>query len=417
MNEQTADSYYDYDYKEPPVKTVSTRSVCLLVVGLLGMLACATYALLSICPKLYFWCLQENGECLLKPETFGRILTICGWSARASVLGCYVVLLVSHVKWRQSLTCWLGTVGTGLMIVCHVVLALGLSSTDQQRGLFVLLLGITSLVMLLPLFKMGCLVPGGARFIGTMGATMLIIVNVFFSIVQTIPFFQPDWAAQRNELMMRYGEMFGVWFPFVANLALLVFFFVIFLSRDKTFEQVPTAWYEGRARRSEYWGKAIVLTLVGAGGAFALFFGTGDLPDGFTETFFKDLLVAMLWAFPFYIATIPVTVRRLHDRNMSGWWILWFPLLSLLPVIGWVVPWIQLVILWLLDGTPGPNLYGPDPKGRMFAQFPGYAAAQPAQVNTAEQQQRLRRLQNLKNEGYISEAEYQTKRDQILSEM
>ena len=417
MNEQTADSYYDYDYKEPPVKAVSTRSICLLMVGLLGMVAYAIYALYSICPKLYFWYLQENGEFLVKTETFGRFMTICGWSARASVLGCYVVLLVSHVKWRQSLACWLGTVGTGLMIACHLVLELGLPSTDQERGLFVLLLGITSLAMLLPLFKMSCLVPGGARFIGTMGATMLIILNVFFCIVRTVPLFQPDSAAQSRELLTRYGEMFGIWFPFVANLALLVFFFMVFLSRDKTFEQVPTAWYEGRARRSEYWGKAIVLTLVGVGGALALFFGTGDLPGGFTEKFFQDLAVAMLWAFPFYIATIPVTVRRLHDRNMSGWWILWFPLLSMLPFVGWIVPWIQLVILWLLDGTPGPNLYGPDPKGRTFVRFPGYAPAQPAQVNTAEQQQRLRRLQNLKNEGYISETEYQTRRAQILSEV
>lgn len=417
MNEQTADSYYGYEYKETPVKTASTRSVCLLVVGLLGMVANATYALCSICPKLYFWWLQEKGEFPVNPETFDSFLRICSWSARASVLGCYIVLLVSHVKWRQSLTCWLGTVGTGLMIACHVVLESGLPSTDQERGLFVLLLGITSLAMLLPLFKMSCLVPGGARFIGTTGATMLIIINVFFGIVQTIPFFQPDWAAQRNELMGRYGEMFGVWFPLAANLALLMFFFVIFLSRNETFEQVPTAWYVGRARRSEYWGKAIVLTLVGAGGAFALFFCTGHLPGGFTETFFKDLLMAMLWAFPFYIATIPVTVRRLHDRNMSGWWILWFPLLSLLPFVGWVVPWIQLVILWLLDGTPGPNLYGPDPKGRTFGQFSGYAAPQTVQVNTAEQQRRLQRLQNLKNEGYISDAEYQTKRDQILSEI
>ena len=157
--------------------------------------------------------------------------------------------------------------------------------------------------------------------------------------------------------------------------------------------------------------------LVSVGGALALLFGTGDLPGDFTKNFFQDLVVAGLWTFPFYIAVIPVTVRRLHDRNMSGWWILWFALLSMIPIIGWVVPLIQLVIVWFLDGTPGPNLYGPDPKGRTFGQFPGYVAAQPAQVDTAEPQQRLRILQNLKNEGYISEAEYQAKRAQILSEI
>ena len=417
MNEQAADPYYDYGCQEPRATTVFTRRVYLMMVALLGMAGYAIYALCSFGIKFYSWYLQDTGEFLLQPETFGRCLTISLWSARACVLGCYVVLLLSHVRWRQSLACWIGTVGTGLMMVFHAILDSGILSTGHEKGMCVLLLGVFGLAMLLPVFKMGCLVPGGARFIGTTGATILVIGNVFFGVIQTIPFFNPDWAPQHDELMARYGEMFGVWFALAANLALLAFFFVIFLSRGETFEQVSTAWYEGRARRSEYWGKAIVLTLVGVGGALLLFFGTGDIPGGFTEKFFMDLLVALLWAFPFYIAIIPVTVRRLHDRNMSGWWILWFPLLSLLPFVGWIVPWIQLVILWLLDGTPGPNLYGPDPKGRTFGRFPGYAAAQPAQVNTAEQQQRLQRLQNLKNEGYISEAEYQTKRAQILSEI
>ena len=152
------------------------------------------------------------------------------------------------------------------------------------------------------------------------------------------------------------------------------------------------------------------------GGALALFFGTGDLPGGFTEKFFQDLAVAMLWAFPFYIATIPVTVRRLHDRNMSGWWILWFPLLSMLPFVGWIVPWIQLVILWLLDGTPGPNLYGPDPKGRISFRFLGQAPAEPA-VAPADQEIRLRQLKACMDEGLISESEYAEKRAQILSEI
>jgi uncharacterized membrane protein YhaH (DUF805 family) len=50
-----------------------------------------------------------------------------------------------------------------------------------------------------------------------------------------------------------------------------------------------------------------------------------------------------------------VAIRRLHDRDMSGWWLL----LMLVPVIGS----LALLVLYVLPGTPGPNRFGPDPLG------------------------------------------------------
>jgi uncharacterized membrane protein YhaH (DUF805 family) len=50
-----------------------------------------------------------------------------------------------------------------------------------------------------------------------------------------------------------------------------------------------------------------------------------------------------------------VSVRRLHDSDKSGWW-----LLLNLTAIGGLV----LLIFYLLDGTPGANRHGADPKGR-----------------------------------------------------
>ena len=54
------------------------------------------------------------------------------------------------------------------------------------------------------------------------------------------------------------------------------------------------------------------------------------------------------------IPSLAVGVRRLHDTDRSGWWLL----LSLIPVIGWIV----LIIFFVLDSTPGENQYGPNPK-------------------------------------------------------
>jgi len=52
-------------------------------------------------------------------------------------------------------------------------------------------------------------------------------------------------------------------------------------------------------------------------------------------------------------AAIAVTVRRLHDLGRPGWhwWLLFIPFFNL--YFGFVLVFQR--------GTPGPNLYGPDP--------------------------------------------------------
>jgi len=53
---------------------------------------------------------------------------------------------------------------------------------------------------------------------------------------------------------------------------------------------------------------------------------------------------------------LAVFVKRWHDRDKSGWWVL----INLIPLVGWL--W-TLIECGFLDGTPGPNKYGPSPKG------------------------------------------------------
>ena len=74
----------------------------------------------------------------------------------------------------------------------------------------------------------------------------------------------------------------------------------------------------------------------------------------------------------------PLVVKRLHDRDKSGWWILLFYLTpsvlgsiantSEQPLVGFVfgvgsfvISIWALVELGFLRGTVGPNRYGPDP--------------------------------------------------------
>lgn len=68
------------------------------------------------------------------------------------------------------------------------------------------------------------------------------------------------------------------------------------------------------------------------------------------------LLLLMLYSLAIFIPNLAVIVRRLHDQDKSGWWFF----IGLVPIIGG----IWLLVLYLTDGTPGPNRFGPDPKGR-----------------------------------------------------
>ena len=65
-------------------------------------------------------------------------------------------------------------------------------------------------------------------------------------------------------------------------------------------------------------------------------------------------LLSGIYSLVVLIPSLAVTVRRLHDIDRTGWWIL----IGLVPLIGAIV----LLVLALLDGTPGNNRYGPNPK-------------------------------------------------------
>ena len=75
----------------------------------------------------------------------------------------------------------------------------------------------------------------------------------------------------------------------------------------------------------------------------------GDLP--FSGGF---LILFVLFCLGMFVPSIAVQVRRLHDQDRSGWWVL----LNLVPYLGALV----LFVFMLLPGTNGANRFGPDPK-------------------------------------------------------
>lgn len=107
--------------------------------------------------------------------------------------------------------------------------------------------------------------------------------------------------------------------------------------------------FSGRSRRKEYWYFvlfsfiiSIVLSIIDG------ILGTRSSSSGLG-------LLSGIYTLAILIPSIAVSVRRLHDIDRTGWWVL----ISLIPVIGTIV----LFIFAVLDGTPGSNRFGPNPKG------------------------------------------------------
>ncbi|MDG1438016.1 MAG: DUF805 domain-containing protein [Emcibacteraceae bacterium] len=98
------------------------------------------------------------------------------------------------------------------------------------------------------------------------------------------------------------------------------------------------ATFKGRACRSEFWWwwlfTVIIGVIIASGGEMNLY---------------------LIYWLIIFIPNLAVTVRRHHDGNRSGWFIL----IGIIPIIGGLI----LLFLYASKGTDGPNQYGPDPLG------------------------------------------------------
>lgn len=130
------------------------------------------------------------------------------------------------------------------------------------------------------------------------------------------------------------------------------------------------ATFSGRASRSEYWWFMLALFLFAFVATFVLTLLAGGFetlllnPDAFfasTVGLILSIVVALLYL-AIIIPTIAVTVRRFHDKNLSGWWYLALILLGFIPFLG-IASSIATLVICVLKGTPGPNKFGADPLG------------------------------------------------------
>lgn len=73
-------------------------------------------------------------------------------------------------------------------------------------------------------------------------------------------------------------------------------------------------------------------------------------------------VLSLGFALAIFLPDLALNSRRLHDSNLSAWWMLAF----MLPVVGWLIAFIVL----LQNPTPGENRFGPDPRGEIVVEMP-----------------------------------------------
>lgn len=177
--------------------------------------------------------------------------------------------------------------------------------------------------------------------------------------------------------------------------------------------------FQGRARRSEFWLWVLFRFILGVACSTFLFstiFNGINWADHNSEAFQNSLMNNYMHIVPFanilnlinlglFLPSIAVGVRRLHDSNRSGFWML-MPVITTFvgiiiviiyivtlavsashgdgamtssqtthtalqamgafAVIGIIILIVEIVMLifFVADGTPGSNRFGDDPKGR-----------------------------------------------------
>ncbi len=102
----------------------------------------------------------------------------------------------------------------------------------------------------------------------------------------------------------------------------------------------------GRASRAEFWWFYLVVLLIGGvlSGLDGLIFGFG---------WDRVSILEPIWGLLTLLPLVCVAGRRLHDYDLSAWWLL----IILIPVLGFLF----LLVVFAQRGTAGENPYGADP--------------------------------------------------------
>jgi uncharacterized membrane protein YhaH (DUF805 family) len=96
--------------------------------------------------------------------------------------------------------------------------------------------------------------------------------------------------------------------------------------------------FDGRASRPAFWWWFLFGILVA-------------IATNIVDAIIGSQIISIIVSLGLILPNISVSIRRLHDTNRTGWWLL----IALIPLIGIIV----LIIFYVQKSDPGDNSYGP----------------------------------------------------------
>jgi uncharacterized membrane protein YhaH (DUF805 family) len=100
--------------------------------------------------------------------------------------------------------------------------------------------------------------------------------------------------------------------------------------------------FTGRASRKQYW-------------MFFLFNLIAYIILSIISRIIGTSFLSYIYVLALIIPNLAISVRRLHDTDRSGWWLL----IDFIPLVGAII----LLVFLVTDSQAGTNKYGPNPKG------------------------------------------------------
>lgn len=132
------------------------------------------------------------------------------------------------------------------------------------------------------------------------------------------------------------------------------------------------AQFAGRSRRREYWsfvllnvavlvGMTVLLIRYSNAVRRGILAAGGDVAGIYAALFSGPGLILAVWCLAMAVPGAAVSVRRLHDRGLSGWFLVAFAVAELIPRVN-VLATLVFLGLMAMAGTAGQNRFGPDPR-------------------------------------------------------
>lgn len=152
--------------------------------------------------------------------------------------------------------------------------------------------------------------------------------------------------------------------------------------------------FRGRTRRRDFWYFFLSLEIIN----LMLFFLKSILEGMNNQLYIFFDIIQVIFSVIVILPYFAVSIRRMHDINRSGWWVL-------LPIVN--------IVFSCQDSDPQTNRFGPSPKPREnMLQYKENVFS--GGVVSSDNLDKIEKLARLRDQGILTEEEFQRQKKELL---